>query len=319
MIIEGQLIVSPGEYYGISLTEDKIKEHIRLTDWTDRYNTSLIYGHKTNTKDKWLGNPSPDMWAGHYSPPKFLSLSDGVSVAGAYSDIYIYDEDLARKLAYGKLKCGVSATFDLRNYGIKNLSIVDNPMDKQAYLNLADDGGRIDLDEVEIVSPKYLNLSDSPTIERGHDSKKNTMSEEKNPTEKELALQKEVEGLKGELEAAKKPEADQPKAIVDTQPKEQPKVEPTVDKPIEAVVDTPKVDEPAKDAPVEKMVTLEADKKDDSSQVVDAISKMSDTMSEELKKIANPQSVAPTTNQAIPSRDDEVTQKLVDKYKELHD
>ena len=24
--IEGQLIVSPGEYYGISLTEDKIKE-----------------------------------------------------------------------------------------------------------------------------------------------------------------------------------------------------------------------------------------------------------------------------------------------------
>ena len=311
MIIEGQLIISPGEYYGIQLSEEKIKEHIRLTDWTDKYNTSLIYGHKTNTRDKWIGNPSPDQWAGYFSPPTFMNLSDGVNVAGAYSNIYIYDEDLARKLAYGKLKCGVSATFDLANYGIKNLSVVDNPMCKQAYLNLSDDEGKIDLKMVEILSPTYLNLSDSPTNERRQDSTKNTMSEDKKPTEKEIELQKQVDELNKKLKDATvvKTVPEEPK-VEETPKVEEPKVETPIEEP--KVEDAPKVEEPKPE-----MVTIEAPKVEDNT-VVEAISKMGDKVSEEIKKIANPQSVAPTSNAIDTSRDDETTQKLVDKYNELH-
>ena len=73
MIIKDQLIVSPGEYYGVALSGEEIKQHIRLTDWTDKYNSALIYGHKTNTTDKWLGNPSPEQWAGNFTVPRYLN------------------------------------------------------------------------------------------------------------------------------------------------------------------------------------------------------------------------------------------------------
>ena len=304
MIIEGQLIISPGTYYGISLSSDKIKEHIRLTDWTDKFSTSLVYGHRTNTNDKWMGNPSPDDCAGHYSAPTYMSLSDGVSVEGAYSNLFIYDENLAKKLAYGKLKCGVSATFDLQNGGIKNVSIVDNPMCKQAYLNLSDAGG--ELEAVEIISPSYLNLSNLPTTERRENSK--TMN---NKTENEIELEKKIEELE--------------KQIADKATKENPndedKTEPVKTDPVE-VVDEPKAD-PVTPELIENVklpdpvVITDATK--DNTEVVDAINKMSDKMAEGLKKAAEPQSVAPTSPNQISSRDDEVTQTLVEKYKSLHD
>lgn len=326
MTIEGQLIVSPGEYYGIPLTKEKIQEHMKITDWTDRFNTSLVYGHKTNTTTKWLGNSSPDDWAGYFSPPQYLSLSDGVSVEGAYSNIYIYDEDLARKLAYGRLKCGVSLTFDLENGGIKNLSVVDNPKCKQAFLNLSDAGGR--LNSVEIVSPSFLNLSEedakdntqtenSPTLERGENSK-NTMTEKTNKTEKEIELENKIAELEKQIEEkpkeSQKPVKDE--VVVEDEAKKDPEANKPAEepeKPVATNLSNTEADTKEKDT-----VVITPESGSDDSAVASAIEKMADKVAAELKKASVPQSVAPTSPNTDSSRDDEVTQSLVEKYKSLH-
>ena len=82
--------------------------------------------------------------------------------------------------------------------------------------------------------------------------------------------------------------------------------------------DIPKVEEPI---PVANTVVIEEPAKVEpqgDSPVVSAIEKMTEKVTEELKRASAPQSVAPTSPNQISSRDDEVTQALVDKYKSLH-
>ena len=382
LIIKNQPIVTPGEYYGINLSEHDIREHIRLTNWSDPYNSALIFGHKTNTNDEWLGNPSPEDWVGNYTVPEFKSI--GVPKPGAYSDINIYDSDLAAKLAYGNVKCGVSVALDLQHKGFKNLSIIDNPACKLAFLNLSKDENGIPTMEptflnlseharrimnledkespktstdeghyhefiinpqtsngmttntigVESVHPDHIHdiLSGEVQMAEGHthsirellnladdtnidERRLNDVNMENDMKEKFDAVEKRLSELETPKVEVKTDSVDEPK------PKEEPIVKDELkddvkdDKIEDKKPKEPKPTEPTQPAPV-----IIENKTSDNTEVVDAIKEMGDKFSEEVKKVANPQSVAPTDPNAAEksNMDDEVTDNLVEQYNTLH-
>lgn len=157
LIIKNQLLLSPGVWNGKKFTADQIKRGMSLTNWADSQRRSIIYGHRVD------GDASPDEWLGYHTVPEYRE-SDGLSLEGMYADLYIYDEGLARKIAYGGAKAGVSERVKYRDTfneieieGFYNLSIVDNPACRVAYLNLSHEG---DVHTVEIMSPSFINLSD---------------------------------------------------------------------------------------------------------------------------------------------------------------
>lgn len=307
LIIKNQPILTPGEYYGISLTENDIQEYLNLTDWNNPYNTALIYGHKTNTSSRWVGNPSPEDWVGNYTKPVW---KNDVPKPGIYSDINIYDSNFAAKLAYGKVRCGVSIALDLQNKTVRNLSVIDNPKCKDAFLNLSDESNVISLSD-----PIFLNLSENiNTDERGLTDKDRMNIEEKlkvlEKENKELSEKvKELESKKVVEPKEKDVPKEDPKPKVEDKPKEDP--EPVIEP--KPKIESDELKAKAKSEPV----ILE--KTTDSKEVVEAINKLGDKFSDEFKKAAVPQSVAPTDpNAKNDSMDDEVTNDLVEQYSKLH-
>ncbi len=313
--IERQLILSPGEWKKVKISAEAIRKGIENTDWSNPENRSIIYGHRDHTDYKYLGDPSPEEWLGNISVPEYLTLSDGVPVEGMYADFNFYDENLSRKIAYGGVRCGVSAgmKFDYRTGSIESFqrqSIVKNPACKKAFLNLSDDD-RV----METMEPKFLTLTDdTQSIERRIDDKSKMdedkmkkLEDEKNALEEKIVqLEKdksEAVKLSEDKVATSKVEIHD-STIIDKKvdgPKEETKVDP------EVKGQTPVI--------IEKEVTKEVS---DNTEVVNAIKDMSNKFSEDVKKLATPATAAGTDPNAIVSSEDTTTNELVEKYLDLH-
>lgn len=167
LTIKNQLLLSPGEWKGQKITREAILEGIRNTNWDSQEARSLIYGHRTNDESTYYGDPSPDEWVGYHSEPRYLTSSDGVDYEGMYADLYIYDNELASKLAYGNAKAGISEGMEYDYYSGKinkfiNSSVVNNPACKLAYLNLSEDSK---VAQVGLMEPRFLNLAEVTNME----------------------------------------------------------------------------------------------------------------------------------------------------------
>jgi len=167
LTIKNQLLLSPGEWKGQKLSREAILEGIKNTNWNSQEARSIIYGHRTNDESTYYGDPSPDEWVGYHSEPKYLTLSDGVNYEGMYADLYIYDSDLASKLAYGNAKAGISEGMEYDYYSGRinkfiNSSVVNNPACKLAYLNLSEDSNET---QVGLMEPRFLNLAEVTSME----------------------------------------------------------------------------------------------------------------------------------------------------------
>lgn len=304
LVIKNQLLLSPGKWKGQNITKESILNGLKNTNWSDGKSNSIIYGHRTNSSSTYFGDPSPDMWVGYHSEPKYLTLSDGVLIEGMYADYFLYDTELASKLAYGGVRAGVSEgmEYDYRTGNISsfiNSSIVNDPACKNAFLNLSEG----DIAFIELSEPRFLNLSEDKdkninTDVRGLNDKENM---EKNDIEEKIKVfDEKISRVESVLEDISKrlseKKEDETKKIVDEpKPDEKPK------EPI--VIDVPKP------------------KEDNSDKVVDALNKIGDKMVEEVKRVANPQSVAPTNQNTVGNSymdDEKITQDLVEKYSKLH-
>lgn len=345
LIIKNQLLLSPGKWKGQTISRESILNGLQNTHWGDGKSNSIIYGHRTNTTSTYLGDPSPDMWVGYHSPPKYLTLADGVSVEGMYADYYIYDTDLASKLAYGGVRAGVSEgmEYDYRTGEINrfiNSSVVNDPACKNAFLNLSEEE---ESKGMELSEPRFLNMSKEEEKKEKEELKEDKESkEEKNDNTAERRLNGEnmdkdmedkikafddkVSKVESALDEISKKLSEKKE---EEKPKEEKKVEePKSDEPKETV-DEPKISEVKESKPEKveekKPVVMDApakeeESKKDNSEVVNAINKMGDKFTEEVKKVANPQSVAPTNPNAAQSNmdDEKVTDQLVEQYSKLH-
>lgn len=328
LIIKNQLLLSPGKWKGQNITKESILNGMKNTNWDDGKSNSIIYGHRTNTISTYLGDPSPDMWIGYHSTPKYLDLSDGVSIEGMYADYNIWDMDLASKLAYGKVRAGVSEgmEYDYRTGQIDrfvNSSVINDPACKVAFLNLSDgEENKI----MEIMEPRFLNLSEKDKKEDIYTDERGSNDENMNKDmeDKLKVFDEKISKVEGVLDEISKKLAEKK---VDEKPKED------ISK-LKEIKEEPKKDEPKKDEPKQvstepvkkEPVVIDAQKKtedtqkSDNSEVVKAINDMGDKMVQQVAKIANPQTVAPTNPNTVMSNmdDEKITEQLVEQYSKLH-
>lgn len=324
LTIEKQLLLSPGIYKGQTITASAIKHGIKGTPWADKANRAVIYGHRTHTEKVKVGDPSPDDWLGYHSEPQYLTLSDGVSVEGMYADIFLFDDALAKKIAYGGVRCGMSAgmRFNYRTSEIEyftNQSVVDNPADKNAFLNLSDSEQIMD-----VIEPTFLTLSDDKQKdERGSDIMTIENEEKIKKLEDAVAtLEKdkaEAEKIKAEADAKaaeevkvnEAKEAEKVKVEADAKAAEEIKIKEAEETKAKAKA------EPAKESkPEPKEIEKPAA---DNTAVVNAVNNMTEKLTEEFKKAATSATVAATNPAATQiSSEDETTKNLVEQYKTLH-
>ena len=323
LIIKNQLLLSPGTWKKQPISRESILNGMRNTNWSDGKANAIIYGHRTNNDQVYFGDPSPDMWVGFHTEPKYLTLSDGVSIEGMYADYHIFDTELASKLAYGGVRAGVSEgmEFNYRTGEINkfvNSSIVNDPACKNAFLNLSED--EEDKTMMDLSEPRFLNMSDDNTnrVERGLNDDKANMEEIdakiKALEDKNKELEKELEDKVKELKEAKESKEPKEPVVIEPSKDKAPQGDLPKDEPKPKEPEAPKVDEPKpKEEPKKEPVVIEQPKSDN-KDVVEAINKLGADL-----KAAVPQSVAPTDpNATEPSMDDETTNKLVEQYKALH-
>ena len=248
------------------------------------------------------------------SIPKYLTLADGVDIEGMYADFNFYDENLSRKIAYGGVRCGISAgmKYNYRSNAIETFtrqSVVKNPACKKAFLNLADEESLMDTME-----PRFLTLEDNTQSNERRIDDKSKMDEdkikiledEKKILEEKVALleKEKIEAAKivePKVEESKEVETPEPKTEKIDEPKVEPKVELEVEKPVPVVIEKETIKEVS-----------------DNVEVVKAINDMSNKFSEDVKKLATPATAAGTDPNAIVSSEDTTTNELVDKYLDLH-
>jgi hypothetical protein len=351
LIIKNQLLLAPGIWNGKKFTAEEIKKGISLTNWADAQRRSIIYGHRVD------GDASPDQWLGYHTIPKYHELSKEYPVEGMYADLHLYDENLARKIAYGGAKAGVSERLQFRDSydnikidGFINLSVVDNPACKVAYLNLSDEG---DVHTAEIMSPNFINLSEDSEL--GADitieSNSNTEGNEEiisddinNSNERRLnnAKTEELEVVnttnlsdKNESMEEKTDLKEPAKTSESNANNEKFNVLEGKIKELESMlleanksnlakqepkIETTKVDEPKDNS---KPVELTKSSNDD---IVGAIKEMNENMTKVMTEtikasnIQNPQTVARTNpNETNSSRDDDVVTNLVKQWEIMHD
>lgn len=123
-ILRDKTIMSPGIWKGFTYPADEVIKSFSTNDWSDMQTRSLIYEHEERA----------DQFLGSIENPRLMG--DEI-----IADLYIVDEDAARKLVYGA-KFGISPKLDAENvngtlfdYQYKNWSLVWNPAVKTTYLN----------------------------------------------------------------------------------------------------------------------------------------------------------------------------------------
>jgi hypothetical protein len=136
LVIENQLLLAPGVWNGVPLSDTEIKKGLTITDWNDKRNHAIYFGHDPKKTENWIGN---------YENRRYLTLSDGVETEGIYADLHIYDINAATKLAYGGARWAASMGMDYAwgrtgPYDIKynHLGIVYDPgcKNERVFLNL---------------------------------------------------------------------------------------------------------------------------------------------------------------------------------------
>ncbi len=335
LIIKNQLILGPGIWNGKKFTAEQIKKGISLTDWADIQRRAIVYGHRVD------GDASPDEWLGYHSIPEYRESTKEYP-EGMYADLYFYDENLARKIAYGGAKAGVSERLKYSDmfdgvdiHGFINLSVVDNPACKLAYLNLSDEGG---IHTAEIMSPQYINLSEyqeekeeeeeNKIIENSYDSSsENKLDDNDNYIiERRLsdAKTEEIEVVNTENLSDKKEnmEDNQTKEdsneqksaqVVDDKFNELEKKIAELEKKLQedkekTIVSQPHnetVVKPTEEPKTSNSIEITSSSQNSNKEVIDALNEMKENMNKvitentrintEVQKVANPQSVARTS------------------------
>lgn len=189
LIIENQLLLKPGVWKNIPLTAEEIKKGLLYnTDWEDKRNSSIYYGHDPKKTENWVGL---------YDNRRYLTLQDGVDVEGFYGDLKIYDTNLASKLAYGGAKMAVSQGMDYAwgNNGptdlkFNHLGIVHDPgcRDERLFLNLDNEEEFVEGKRYTGEARHELNLDSDLKEENQTDIK-----EEKNMTDKEITSSADID------------------------------------------------------------------------------------------------------------------------------
>ncbi len=163
LILEQQLLLSPGLWKGVNFTSEEIIKGINRTNWNDPEVSAILKNHPQKG-----ALPSADDWIGKLTNIKYLTLDDGVEIEGMYGDAEFYDPILAKKIVYGKAKLGLSIDSPFRhsNYGATDLSFhrtatVYRPGCKDAYIQLSDDENNL---QMRFVSNELkIQLSDEIT------------------------------------------------------------------------------------------------------------------------------------------------------------
>lgn len=133
LVLKDKVLLTPGTWNGLGFSEEELQKGFKNTDWQDKDNYALIYDHDERATN-WLGNVLN------------IKLSENNELIG---DLEIWDESLALKLLYGKAKLGISARVlgtedeegNFIDFTFNNFSVVYEPACKNAYINLASNGG----------------------------------------------------------------------------------------------------------------------------------------------------------------------------------
>lgn len=124
------LLFKAGNFNGWDIRPDEVNKSVSNTKW-NKQNSSLIYSHKDNEAEAWIGNV------------KNIYSSNG----STYGDLEIWDADTALKAKYGEAAFAVSAgiawpeSYDQpTNFFYRNFSLVTNPgvKDKDIFLNFSE-------------------------------------------------------------------------------------------------------------------------------------------------------------------------------------
>ena len=140
LVLEEQLLLSPGLWGGVKFTPEEIIKGIDRTDWNNPESSSILGYHPGKGE-----LPSSEAWIGDMKNVRYLTLDDGVDVEGMYGDAHLYDPVFAKKIAYGgaKLAFSIDSPYANSRYGAINLSfsrtaLVYRAGCKDAYIQLSD-------------------------------------------------------------------------------------------------------------------------------------------------------------------------------------
>jgi hypothetical protein len=123
------LLFKSGNWNGWDIKADEVNKSVSNTKW-NKINSSLIYSHKDNEAEAWIGNV------------KNITSENGAT----YGDLEIWDPDTALKAKYGEAAFAVSAGIawpdrfeQPTNFFYRNFSLVTNPgvAEKDIFLNFA--------------------------------------------------------------------------------------------------------------------------------------------------------------------------------------
>lgn len=156
-VIKGKVFLSPGTWNGYYYSAEVVKKIYDNTYWNDE-TTALYLDHNSR---------SAASWAGEVKNIKFMN-------GQVIGDVYIVDENTARKLHYGA-KMGISpkikgycapGTNQIYNGMFEDFSIVKTPAVKTAYLN-AELPNTLDNENVVIILNSEVVLQSTPTDSGG--------------------------------------------------------------------------------------------------------------------------------------------------------
>lgn len=318
MIIENQLILTEGVWNGVPLSPEEIEKGLTKTDWKDKRNSSIYYGHDPKKTENWVGK---------YVNRRYLKKENGVEDDGIYADIHIYDTDLASKLAYGEAKFAVSqgmtyawgrqGPYDLQ---YNHLGIVDDPGiqgNDRIFLNLEKED-KIEGERYETEIKSTLNLENDYTNTKG--DKKMTEGDKVNKGI-QLTEDQVTEIVKKALEDEKTKTLESEKKAAD----DKAKIDAEVESKVKIETEKKAKEEAAKsEEEVKKSEEVEEQESKESNEELNKINSKVDELVELVKEnkpdtSANPQTVAkpkgvPVVNYGDDSKksQSEIAQKLVD-------
>jgi len=194
LILKKKIIMAPGVWNGLYYSPEEIQKAFMNTDWDNPEVRSLFLDHVDNSTATWVGEA------------RNVVLEDDT----IYADLYIVDENVARKILFGA-KFGISPTVIgdvpegenvIKNFVFKNLSIVFTPAIKKAYINQELKKGDNMAEE-----EKKMNEEEQPQPEEVEEVSLSEMQKTiQELAEKVEALAKDVEELKKKKKKEQYPE-----------------------------------------------------------------------------------------------------------------
>jgi len=179
-VIKNRKLMSEGKWNDFYYPASAIKKAYNNTDWSDKRVVALYLNHSDSDVASWVGEIKNHKQVG----------------SDLYGDLYIYDPNLAIKLAYGKPKFGISPKVrgdaqdkTIKDFVYENFSIVVNPAVKTTYLNR---------DNKKLYGGIYIN-QEEPTMPEEEEKKEEPKQEQ--PKEAEQKPEQAEEPAKEEKPA----------------------------------------------------------------------------------------------------------------------